>query len=131
MLVIHALNVNSVELEGSQLLLGHLAIAGVVRASVFAFNHLTHLQHRTNMGAVWSRIMSHLAAHQANDAADADDAPQVEAAPAADGGGQSTDDDNAIDPVTGLSRRQKDYVQQSWQLVRKDLRAAGLGFFSA
>ncbi|XP_057369766.1 neuroglobin-like [Daphnia carinata] len=41
------------------------------------------------------------------------------------------DNDNPIDPVTGLSRREKDYVQHSWNLVRQDLKAAGLGFFHA
>ena len=39
--------------------------------------------------------------------------------------------DNPIDPVTGLSQREKDYVQQSWYHVRQDLKAAGLGFFQA
>lgn len=43
----------------------------------------------------------------------------------------SSDNDNPIDPVTGLSRREKDYIQQSWHLVRQDLKAAGLGFFRA
>ena len=43
----------------------------------------------------------------------------------------SSDNDNPIDPVTGLSRREKDYIQQSWHLVREDLKAAGLGFFRA
>ncbi len=43
----------------------------------------------------------------------------------------SSDNDNPIDPVTGLSRREKDYVQHSWNLVRQDLKAAGLGFFHA
>ena len=40
-------------------------------------------------------------------------------------------DNNPIDPVTGLSQREKDYVQQSWHHVRQDLKAAGLGFFQA
>nr|CAH0102329.1 unnamed protein product [Daphnia galeata] len=39
--------------------------------------------------------------------------------------------DNPIDPVTGLSQREKDYIQQSWSHVRQDLKAAGLGFFQA
>lgn len=39
--------------------------------------------------------------------------------------------DNPIDPVTGLSQRERDYVQQSWYHVRQDLKAAGLGFFHA
>lgn len=43
----------------------------------------------------------------------------------------SSSNDNPIDPVTGLSRREKDYVQQSWHRVRQDLKAAGLGFFHA
>lgn len=43
----------------------------------------------------------------------------------------SSSNDNPIDPVTGLSRREKDYVQQSWHHVRQDLKAAGLGFFHA
>lgn len=43
----------------------------------------------------------------------------------------SSSNDNPIDPVTGLSRREKDYIQQSWHHVRQDLKAAGLGFFHA
>ena len=43
----------------------------------------------------------------------------------------SSDNDNPIDPVTGLSRREKDYVQHSWNHVRQDLKSAGLGFFHA
>lgn len=39
--------------------------------------------------------------------------------------------DDAIDPATGLTRRQKDYVRESWERVRTDLAAAGLGFFQA
>lgn len=39
--------------------------------------------------------------------------------------------DNPIDPVTGLTQLEKDFVQQSWHHVRQDLKAAGLGFFHA
>ena len=42
-----------------------------------------------------------------------------------------SDNDNPVDPVTGLSRKEKDYVQQSWNLVRPDLKSAGNGFFHA
>jgi hypothetical protein len=43
----------------------------------------------------------------------------------------ASSDDNPIDPVTGLSQRERDYIQQSWHHVRQDLKAAGLGFFQA
>lgn len=38
---------------------------------------------------------------------------------------------DAKDPVTGLTGTQKKNIRDSWALVRKDLRAAGLGFFHA
>ena len=38
---------------------------------------------------------------------------------------------DSIDPVTGLSRQEKDHVQKSWALARQDLKATGQGFFLA
>jgi hypothetical protein len=37
--------------------------------------------------------------------------------------------DAEVDPATGLSVRQKKIIRDTWGLVRKDLKAAGLGFF--
>lgn len=34
-----------------------------------------------------------------------------------------------IDPITGLSGRQKQAIRKTWALVRKDLKSAGIGFF--
>ena len=34
-----------------------------------------------------------------------------------------------IDAITGLSGRQKQVIRQTWALVRKDLKSAGIGFF--
>ena len=39
--------------------------------------------------------------------------------------------DAEVDPATGLSARQKKIIRDTWGLVRKDLKAAGLGFFVA
>jgi len=39
--------------------------------------------------------------------------------------------DPDVDPVTGLSRKEKQDVRQVWSFVSKDLEAAGTGFFLA
>ena len=83
------------------------------------------------MGAVWSRIMSLVRSRQEENDAVKGEQPDAADNNASPRGQSPADDGNAIDPATGLSRRQKDLVQQSWQHVRKDLRAAGLGFFAA
>jgi len=36
-----------------------------------------------------------------------------------------------VDPVTGLSQREKQDVRQIWDLVSQDLEGAGIGFFTA